>query len=188
MKATIGVVLAVALLATPLSVALLATPVAAIGQPTGQDRHNAARECRLERGSTAATREAFRDRYGTFGKCVSRRARQEAAERREARLSAESQCRAELQSLGRSAFEQKYGTNHNKRNAFGMCVSQKAHAAKAKLDRRDRQWIEARRSAAKACAAERAPNRAAFAVKYGTNHNRRNAFGKCVSQKARAQH
>jgi hypothetical protein len=178
-KATIGVVLAAA---------LLATPVAAIGQPTGHDRHNAARECRLERGSTAATREAFRDRYGTFGKCVSRRARQEAAERREAHQSAESQCRAELQSLGRSAFEEKYGTNHNNLNAFGKCVSQKAQAVKAKLARRDRQWIEARRNAANVCAAERAANRAAFATKYGTNHNRRNAFGKCVSQKARAQH
>jgi hypothetical protein len=184
---TIGVVLAAT---------LLAIPVAAMGQVTGQDRQNAARECRLERGSTVATRMAFKARYGTnanqrnaFGKCVSRRARQEAAERREARQSAESQCRAELQSLGRSAFEQKYRTNHNTRNAFGKCVSQKARAAKARLDRRDRQRIEARKNAAKACAAERADiGRAAFAMKYGTNHNRRNAFGKCVSQKARAQH
>ena len=27
----------------------------------------------------------------------------------------------------RKAFEDKYGTNHNKHNAFGKCVSQKAH-------------------------------------------------------------
>jgi len=187
LKVTIGVVLAAA---------LLAIPVTAMGQLTGQDRQNAARECRLERGSTVATRMAFKARYGTnanqrnaFGKCVSRRARQEAAERRQARQSAETQCRAELQSLGQSAFERKYGTNHNNRNAFGTCVSQKARAAKAALDRRDRQRIEARKTAAKACAAERAAiGRQAFAMKYGTNHNRRNAFGKCVSQKARAQH
>jgi hypothetical protein len=35
-------------------------------------------------------------------------------------------CAAELQSLGRTAFEQKYGNNHNLRNAFGKCVSSHA--------------------------------------------------------------
>jgi len=37
-------------------------------------------------------------------------------------------CRAELASLGKHAFEQKYGKNHNLRNAFGKCVSSAAHA------------------------------------------------------------
>jgi hypothetical protein len=32
-------------------------------------------------------------------------------------------CAAELTSLGKTAFEQKYGLNHNLRNAFGKCVS-----------------------------------------------------------------
>ena len=44
-------------------------------------------------------------------------------------------------------------------------------------------------SAAKACATERggtAASRAAFTQKYGTNKNKNNAFGKCVSQKAKA--
>ena len=36
-------------------------------------------------------------------------------------------CRAERDSIGRDAFEQKYGTNHNHRNAFGKCVSAHAH-------------------------------------------------------------
>jgi hypothetical protein len=36
-------------------------------------------------------------------------------------------CKAELASLGRAAFDQKYGTNHNKSNAFGKCVSAMAH-------------------------------------------------------------
>lgn len=36
-------------------------------------------------------------------------------------------CKAELASLGRAAFQDKYGTNHNKRNAFGKCVSTMAH-------------------------------------------------------------
>jgi hypothetical protein len=39
---------------------------------------------------------------------------------------------------------------------------------------------------AKECAAERGRTRAgAFAIAYGTNENGRNAFGKCVSAKAR---
>jgi len=37
-------------------------------------------------------------------------------------------CRAELKSLGASAFEQKWGKNHNLKNAFGKCVSATAHS------------------------------------------------------------
>jgi hypothetical protein len=36
-------------------------------------------------------------------------------------------CRAELAALGKTAFEQKYGHNHNLRNAFGKCVRTMAH-------------------------------------------------------------
>lgn len=39
---------------------------------------------------------------------------------------------------------------------------------------------------AKACKAERAKDPVAFASTYGTNKNKRNAFGKCVSAKAKA--
>jgi hypothetical protein len=39
-------------------------------------------------------------------------------------------------------------------------------------------------NAAKECDAERTADSAAFADKYGTNENNRNAFGKCVSSKA----
>jgi hypothetical protein len=42
-----------------------------------------------------------------------------------AKAQAERACRAELKSLGRSAFEKKYGSNHNLRNAFGKCVASK---------------------------------------------------------------
>ena len=41
--------------------------------------------------------------------------------------------------------------------------------------------------AAKACKAERAAGAEAFAKKYGTNHNLKNAFGKCVSAKSKAK-
>jgi hypothetical protein len=37
------------------------------------------------------------------------------------------ECKAELASLGKTAFEHKYGSNHNLRNALGKCVSAKAH-------------------------------------------------------------
>jgi hypothetical protein len=86
-------------------------------------------------------------------------------------------CKAERQSLGAQAFADKYGTNPNKRNAFGKCVSsQKKEESEAQ---------QATENAAKKCKAERQSMGAqAFADKYGTNPNKRNAFGKCVSQKA----
>ena len=65
------------MIACGLMTALL-VPASASAQPTNQDRQNAAEECRTERGTTAASREAFRVKYGTnkngrnaFGKCVS---------------------------------------------------------------------------------------------------------------------
>ena len=39
-------------------------------------------------------------------------------------------------------------------------------------------------NAAKQCKAERKTDAAGFAEKYGTNKNKKNAFGKCVSQNA----
>src|SRR4051812_15377704 len=111
----------------------LAAPAAARAgdTPTSGDRHNAAQECRFERGSTAATREAFASKYGTgkhkrnpFGKCVSKTARDEAGEREDAAANAAQTCRTERGTTTQSqdAFEQKYGTGKHKRNAFGKCV------------------------------------------------------------------
>jgi hypothetical protein len=37
-------------------------------------------------------------------------------------------CKAELQSLGKTAFEKKWGSNHNLHNATSKCVSAMAHA------------------------------------------------------------
>ena len=44
---------------------------------------------------------------------------------------------------------------------------------------------EAHSDAVKNCKAERTAHAAAFATKYGTNENKRNAFGKCVSKTVR---
>jgi hypothetical protein len=64
------------------------------------------------------------------------------------------------------AFKAKY-------HSMSRCVRQKAAAQNA-----------AEKNAAKECAAERSSiGEAAFAAKYGTNRNDRNAFGKCVSGK-----
>jgi hypothetical protein len=92
-------------------------------------------------------------------------------------------CRALRASMGLDIFRQTYGTvQSNRKNAFGRCVSMWAHAAH-----------QSRISARAACSAEQAdPNFAAnhngmsFAEFYGTGPNHKNAFGKCVSSKAKA--
>jgi hypothetical protein len=167
--------------------------------PTSTDRQNATSECRAERGATAATREAFKAHYGTnankrnaFGKCVSAKSREEAQEREDAQSNGAQTCRTEqgTTAASRAAFEQKYGTGKNKRNAFGKCVSQAAKAAKDAMDDKDDEAAGDRKSAAAACDDERgdtAASKAAFAAKYGTNTNKRNAFGKCVSRGAKAR-
>jgi hypothetical protein len=75
-------------------------------------------------------------------------------------------------------FAAKYGTGKKHANAFGNCVSMKAKAAAAKQQ-------EAVENAAKACWNERKADPAAFTAKYGTNANKSNAFGKCVSAKVK---
>ena len=109
-------------------------------------------------------------------------------------------CKAERASLGVDAFAKKYGTNHNLRNAFGKCVSGKSKGDKAKGkdddEKADDEKAEKESSdddknegkAPKECKAERASlGVAAFDKKYGTNHNLRNAFGKCVSGKSKGK-
>ena len=104
------------------------------------------------------------------------------AQSQSAESEAEKACNAERNSLGVEAFAKKYGTNHNKRNAFGKCVSGKSKGMKDDKDEKD----EDSGAAAKACKAERASiGLEAFAKKYGTNHNLKNAFGKCVSGKSK---
>jgi hypothetical protein len=147
----------------------------------GPSATNAAKACKAER--TAMGEQSFKLLYGTnanranaFGKCVSKHVRAE----QKAVMNASQTCRAERDTLGEVAFNAKYGKNRNDRNAFGKCVSQQAKAELA-----DQQ--EATIKAAKACKAERASLGAlAFRTKYGSNHNKANAFGKCVSKRVHA--
>ena len=105
------------------------------------------------------------------------------------RANAAQECRSERggDAGTRAAFALRYGTNRNKRNAFGKCVSKRSRSE-------ERQRVGALTNAAKECQAERALNPTAFALKYGTNPNVKygnpnggNAFGKCVSGKAMAK-
>jgi len=84
-------------------------------------------------------------------------------------------CKAE-RALNPEGFKTTYGTNANKSNAFGKCVSGKVKKAE------QAETQEARENAAKKCKAERASNPEAFKTTYGTNANKANAFGKCVSK------
>jgi hypothetical protein len=169
--------------------AALAAPAAATATPSNADKREAQKECRAERGTTDATREAFKAKYRNFGACVSQKAREAKAERKSAKTNAARECRKERGDTAesREAFRNKYGTNENKSNAFGKCVSQKAKAKRAAQDAADAEAAEERTNAAEECAAERGDTpetRKAFEDKYGTNGNSKNAFGKCVSQKA----
>lgn len=127
---------------------------------------------------------------------------QSAAQTQSSDQNAAKACKAERASMGVDAFAKRYGTNHNLKNAFGKCVSGKS---KGKSEAQDNEQGEAQdneqneatddehgtsqgtSNAAQQCKKERADMGAvAFANKYGTNHNKANAFGKCVSSKAKA--
>ena len=124
----------------------------------------------------------FKATYGTnhnkrnaFGKCVSAQSKLVSNQTK----AAKNTCKAE-QAADAAAFAQKYGTNKNKKNAYGKCVSSQASAGV-------KENVTAIVNAAKQCKAERKADPAAFKAKYGTNKNKRNAFGKCVSATAKAK-
>ena len=173
-------------------VAILATPAAATAKPDPTEKRAAKHQCKAERGKSKATREAFRARYGSLGRCVSKKAAEEETENEAAHKNAAKQCKAEQADPNFAAghqgktFEEFYGTNKNLNNAYGKCVSAKAKMRKEEMDAEDEDKAEEHKNAAKQCAAERGGmGTKAFAAKYGPNDNGRNAFGKCVSATAR---
>ena len=103
---------------------------------------NAAKHCRTEQSdpnfATSHNGQMFDRYYGTapkykdaYGKCVSTKAKAQTAQSESSQVTAENnaakQCRNE-QSSDPAAFKAKYGSNASKANAFGKCVSQKAHS------------------------------------------------------------
>jgi hypothetical protein len=159
--------------------ALLAVPALAVAStpPSPADQAAAVKQCTSERNANPA---AFKLLYGTnasksnaFGKCVSKLAQQN----EQNRSNAAAQCRTK-RSADPTTFASTYGTGKNHMNAFGNCVSTKAKAATAAQ-------VQATINAAQACWTERKADSAAFKAKYGTNANKSNAFGKCVSGKVK---
>jgi hypothetical protein len=163
--------------------AALVLPAVAAAEPTETDKRAAIAQCKAERGKTKATRAAFKAKYHSFSRCVKQNAAEEEAENEAAQKNAAKECKAE-RAADPAAFTEKYGTNANGKNAYGKCVSAKAKEQKDELDDADEREAKEFRDAAKDCAAERDElGKDAFAAKYGTNRNKRNAFGKCVSAK-----
>jgi len=175
MKRVLIIIAAFAALAAPLT-------GAAFAKTSKADKQEAKKECRALRGKTAATREAFHLQFKSLGECQTAKAKEAKAERKAAHRNAARDCRDE-RTADPAAFKETYGTNHNKSNAFGKCVSQKAKAKEKKQDEADAKAAEDQKNAAKQCAEERSADKQAFQDTYGTNHNKHNAFGKCVSQK-----
>jgi hypothetical protein len=86
---------------------------------------------------------------------------------------AKAACTSEKAQMGTKTFTLTYAAS-SASTATTACVAVRGGRAATDL-----------RNAAKACKAERAADAAAFTTKYGTNKNGRNAYGKCVSAKAR---
>ncbi|MGH3132933.1 MAG: hypothetical protein ACRDNY_04175 [Gaiellaceae bacterium] len=158
---------------------LLAVPAAFAAPPAGQGS-SASKACKEQR--KAVGMNAFRLQYAPTGSpkaamaaCLAQQVQLVTTEAKNAAKA----CRAErAQSL--TAFNQKYG---NKRNAFGKCVSS---TTAEEVEEQQQDVL----NAAKACKSERgttAQSIAAFNTEHGTNPNKRNAFGKCVSKLANAK-
>ena len=98
-------------------------------------------------------------------------------------------CKAE-RAKDSAAFKTKYGKNPNKANAFGKCVSMKAKKTRTPTTKPTRRRLRATRSRTPRRSARRNVARIgvqAFNDLHGTNPNKKNAFGKCVSKLAKAQ-
>ena len=81
-------------------------------------------------------------------------------------------CKAVRTSKGVEAFATQYGTNKNKKNAFGKCVSA-TNKAKAKKADDDKNEDAAEAKANAACKKQQSDNAAKFAQDYKN-------FGQCV--------
>jgi len=164
-------------------------PVAAFADPASpSDKANGARSCQAVK--TALGEAMFKSSYGTnadksnaFGKCVSAWTQKE----HQNRHVAETACEAEQADAGFAAahggktFAQFYGTGKKGANALNRCVQSKRAAESAE----DKAAVV---NAARTCRAERKTiGEAAFKAKYGTNADKSNAFGKCVSKLAAAK-
>jgi hypothetical protein len=156
----------------------LAVPVASAADQTPSAKQTAHKLCKAER---AADKAAFKAKYGTTTKkkqngqnayrnCV----RQNAGEAQTAVAEAREACAAH-----KTAEKGKGQEN----NAYGKCVSGAVRTAV-------QEQVETFKNAAQECRDERGDtdeSKTAFRETYGTNANKKNAFGKCVSGKVKEQ-
>jgi hypothetical protein len=158
-----------------------------------QNSASAEASCRTEQGdatfSLSHNSKTFDEFYGTgknhanaFGNCVSLKARNSSTAAQQAIQNPSRTCRALRTTMGKPAFALAYGTNASHSNAYGKCVSKVAREQAPTLS-----------NAAKACESERADLTFAaahggktFAQYYGSNADLSDAYGQCVSQKAKA--
>jgi hypothetical protein len=157
----------------------LAAPAAALADnPSPGDFQAAQKACAAQR--TAMTLATFKATYGAnaYGKCVSTWAHK--VQQNTAAASASCQAlKADANfaaSHGGKTFDQFYGTGKSGKNAMGNCVSSTSQAATAAQN-------QATISAARSCRTDQKADPAGFATHYGAKTN---AFGKCVSAKAKA--
>jgi hypothetical protein len=156
----------------------VALAVAAADQPAPTPADLARDACKTEKHEmgtqvfklTYAAKSTSRARAA----CIAKAQPAAAAEQKNAAQT----CKAE-RDADPAAFAAKYGTNANQKNALGKCVSGKTREAVE-------EETEDRVDAAATCKTERDADAAAFKEKYGTNKNKKNAFGKCVSATAKA--
>jgi hypothetical protein len=107
------------------ALAVMLVPAASATAKKGRAHALAAKTCSVER--KVAGRDGFLAKYGSpampgckgFVVKLARDAGQD--------------CKQERRELGRADFNDKYGTNRNKRNAMGKCVSAKVKAAVAEV-------------------------------------------------------
>ncbi|HZB26829.1 MAG TPA: hypothetical protein VE379_11880 [Vicinamibacterales bacterium] len=171
-----------------LAVAAILPVTAFADEVSPSDKLNGARSCQALK--TSLGEATFKATYGTnadksnaMGKCVSKWTQAEHQNRHDAATA----CKAEeadpnfAAAHGGKTFAQFYGSGKNGANAMNKCISTKRAAESAE----DKQAVV---NAARSCKAERKTlGTAAFAAKYGTNADKSNAFGKCVSKLAAAK-
>ena len=173
--------------------ALALPATAGAEEPSRENFKNAAKYCKAlkKHAGDANFRSMFGGGKNAYGKCVSKAAKRDAKQEKQARTNASKECKAE-RAADPAAFKTKYGTGKKGANAHGKCVSQKAKANKAEADRQEKQDV----NSAKECRAEQkqdpeefkaAHGGETFAEFYGTNKGNKNAFGKCVSSKSKAK-
>jgi len=90
-------------------------------------------------------------------------------------------CKTLRASMGTGAFEGAYGTNANKSNAFGKCVS-KMHKSQSADVKNSNTKCKTEQADANFAATHGGKT---FEQFYGTNKNGKNAYGKCVSTRAK---